>query len=131
MYIDLNVYTPGIYEPECLYEILETELTKIEKEEKRNIEIIASIVSMVIVRSSGYGTWETRIKLEINGKQISIKQVHHDEEWYQAEKIVYDASMADSDEEWENAHKMYQQAFCSCIEANENQIIDALYKSFE
>lgn len=87
----------------------------------KTVEIDVKDVSMSL--ASGYGTWKVIVKLDIMGNEQCYEMTHHNEEWYLSQKIAYDASLADSDEEYEEALSAFQSAFVAVIDRHADDIV--------
>lgn len=95
----------------------------------KTVEVNVSDVSMTL--ASGYGTWKVSVTLEIMGQKKVYSMTHHNEDWYLSQKIAYDSSVANSEEEYEEAMNSFQSAFEAVIDYYADDIVALIDKVCE
>lgn len=95
----------------------------------KSVDIHVNDVSMSL--ASGYGTWKVAVTLEIMGQKKMYTMTHHNEDWYLSQKIAYDSSVADTEEEYQEAVAAFQSAFEAVIDRYADDIISEIESECE
>lgn len=93
------------------------------------IDLYISDVSMML--ASGYGTWKVQLILAINGEMKKYSMTHHNEDWYLSQQIAYDSSVADSEEEYEDAVASYQAAFEAVVDYHIDEMVEIVLEQMQ
>lgn len=93
--------------------------------------VVLDIDHMGMRLASGYGTWKVELILRFNGLKQQYSITHHNEDWYLCQKMVYDAQIADTEEEQQEAINAFQSAYEAVIDANISEILNRCIEAVE
>lgn len=128
MNIKINAYQPHLANTEYIIEALEMVLLLHPKYEG-SVSIDVDDLSMRL--GYGYGTWKVLLTLHINGLKQTYSLVHHNEEWYSSQKMVYDPSVANSEAEQKEAIEAFQAAYEAIVDLNITTILSRCVEAVE
>lgn len=128
MNIQIKEYQPHLLHASYIIDAIDREML-LHGEIEGDVTIEINDLSMSL--ASGYGTWRATLTLTIDGTRQVYSTTHHNEGWYYSQKMVYEPSRADSEEELNEAYGNFQMAYETIVNENINKLVQLCIDSCE